>query len=391
MIAPDLAPLVRPIATLREDPSNARRHDQRNVEAIAASLREFGQRKPIVALSDGTVLAGNGTLRAALSLGWESIAVATFEDLEQAKAYAIADNRSAELATWDDQLLVDALSAMDASLRETIGFSAAEFGRLLRAVEGLTDPDETPPLPATPVTQTGDVWILGEHRLVCGDSTDRATVERLFAGEAPVIMVTDPPYGVEYDPAWRAEAGLSVARTGTVANDDRADWREAWALFPGDVAYVWHAGVFAGVVAESLVASGFQVRAQIVWKKNIAALSRGHYHWGHEPAWYAVRKGSSARWAGDRTQSTVWEIARKDDTGETAHGTQKPVECMERPLRNHGAPGDIVFDPFLGSGSTLIAAVRARRRLFGVELSPGYCDVIIERWENFTGEKARRE
>ena len=172
-----------------------------------------------------------------------------------------------------------------------IGFGEDELASLLAdGTEGLTDPDDVPEVPAEPVSRAGDAWILGRHRLVCGDCTDAAVVAQALDGVTPHLMVTDPPYGVAYDPAWRNRAGLSATRrTGRVENDDRADWREAWALFPGEVAYVWHGALHAAAVAESLEACGFAIRAQIVWAKDRLVLGRGHYHWQHEPCWYAVQ------------------------------------------------------------------------------------------------------
>jgi DNA modification methylase len=203
-------------------------------------------------------------------------------------------------------------------------------------------------------------------------------------------MVTDPPYGVEYDPAWRNRAGLSTTqRTGKVANDDRADWRQAWALFPGDVAYVWHGALHAATVAESLTASGFGIRAQIIWAKERLVLGRGHYHWQHEPCWYAVR--GSGHWAGDRKQTTLWQIASSGQDATTTHGTQKPVECMRRPIQNNSSPGQAVYEPFSGSGTTLIAAEMAGRACHAIELDPAYVDVAVQRWQAFTGEAATHE
>lgn len=200
-------------------------------------------------------------------------------------------------------------------------------------------------------------------------------------------MVTDPPYGVEYDPNWRNDAGAAkTKRTGKVLNDDRADWHEAWRLFPGDVAYVWHAALHAGTVADSLVAAGFDIRSQIVWAKERMVLSRGHYHWQHEPAWYAVRSGATGHWSGDRTQTTLWTIPNRDQDASTVHGTQKPVECMRRPMLNNTSPGQAVYDPFLGSGTSLIAAETSGRSCYGTELDPAYVDVIVTRWATFTGE-----
>jgi hypothetical protein len=197
---------------------------------------------------------------------------------------------------------------------------------------------------------------------------------------------------VDYDPAWRNEAGVSTTlRTGKVTNDDRADWREAWALFPGDVAYVWHAGVHARTVIESLEAAGFAIRSQIVWAKPRLVLGRGDYHWQHEPCLYAVRKGATGHWQGARDQTTLWQIAMvgSEDDAETVHGTQKPLECMRRPIVNNSAPGEAVYDPFLGSGTTLIAAELTGRVCVAMEIDPLYVDVAVKRWQTLTGKKAK--
>jgi DNA modification methylase len=200
-------------------------------------------------------------------------------------------------------------------------------------------------------------------------------------------MVTDPPYGVAYDPAWRNATGAAkTRRTGKVLNDDRADWRAAWALFPGDVAYVWHGGLHAGTVADSLTAEGFDIRSQIIWSKERLVLSRGHYHWQHEPCWYAVR--GTGHWSGDRKQSTLWTIPNRDQDAATVHGTQKPVECMRRPMLNNSSPGQAVYEPFLGSGTTLIAAETTGRVCHAVELDPAYVDVAVQRWQAFAGQSA---
>jgi DNA modification methylase len=241
-------------------------------------------------------------------------------------------------------------------------------------------------VPETPVSRAGDLWLMGPHRLLCGDATSADHVARVLGGVIPQLMVTDPPYGVEYDPGWRNEVGAArTRRTGKVLNDDRADWREAWALFPGDIAYVWHGALHAGTVAESLVACDFEIRSQIIWAKERLVLSRGHYHWQHEPCWYAVRSGSSARWAGDRKQTTIWSIPSRDQDAETVHGTQKPVECMRRPMLNNSNVGQAVYEPFLGSGTTLVAAETCGRICLGIELNPAYVDVAVTRWQQLTG------
>jgi hypothetical protein len=215
----------------------------------------------------------------------------------QRQAYRLADNQLALNAGWDNDLLrveLGELRSLGVDL-DLAGFGRLELDALFGVGRvGLTDPDAVPDLATEPVTRAGDVWTLGRHRLACGDATDTSVVEHCLAGAKPHLMVTDPPYGTGYDPSWRARAGINRNRRkmGKVRNDDRADWRAAWALFEGDVAYVWHAGLHAGVVAESLISSGFALRSQIIWVKERFALSRGDYHWQHEPCWYAVREGA---------------------------------------------------------------------------------------------------
>jgi len=248
--------------------------------------------------------------------------------------------------------------------------------------------------PVRPATRLGDIWSLGPHRLVCGDATDPAIVALSLAGASPHLMVTDPPYGVGCDPAWRVRqiqerrGSSSVGAIGRVNNDHRADWREAFKLFEGDVAYVWHASLHASEAEASLRAVGFEVRSQIVWDKCRLIISRGHYHWRHEPCLYAVRKGKTGHWHGDRPQQTVWPIKhRKPDTG---HAAQKPLEAMRRPIENSSGRGDGVYDPFLGSGTTLIAAEETGRICYAIELNHAYCDIAVRRWEAMTGQKAER-
>lgn len=235
----------------------------------------------------------------------------------------------------------------------------------------------------------GDVWRLGRHRLVCGDATEIKDVRHALAGAKPLLMVTDPPYGVDYDPTWRKDlkGGNQAGAFGKVTNDHVADWRRAWVLFPGDVAYVWHGGKHAAAVANGLMASGFVIRAQIVWDKTRLVISRGHYHWRHEACWYAVRKGRTAHWAGDRKQTTVWPIPHR--RSESGHAAQKPIECMRRPIINHSRPGDVVYDPFLGSGTTILAAEMTGRACRGIEIAPTYVALAIARWEELTGKRAR--
>lgn len=385
---------LRPLDAVRPYANNPRQNDDA-VEAVAESIRRFGFRQPIVVDADGVIVAGHTRFRAAQRLGLATVPVHVATDLtpDEVRAYRLADNKTAELASWDDAMLSIELDALrGAGIDWTLlGFDEEDLAKLLApaGTEGLTDPDAVPEKPADPITKPGDLWLLGKHRLLCGDSTSATDVARLLDGAVPALMVTDPPYGVEYDPEWRMDAGLTgnTARMGKVMNDDRADWTEAWKLFPGDVAYVYHAGVFASTVQQSLERAGFAIRAQIIWAKDRLALSRGDYHWQHEPCWYAVREGGKGHRTDDRTQTTLWSIPARDDAGH-GHGTQKPVECMERPVRNHLA--DLVYEPFAGSGTTVIACERTGRTCLAMELDPGYCDVVVRRWEDFTGRKAER-
>jgi DNA modification methylase len=249
------------------------------------------------------------------------------------------------------------------------------------------------------ITVYGDLWRLGRHRLVCGDCTDPAIAELALDGASPKLMVTDPPYGVGYHPTWRADprlrpfVGASRAKraVGKVLNDDRCDWTDAWRLFPGDVAYVWHSSLHVSSVETSLTNAGFKVRSQIIWDKGRLIISRGHYHWRHEPCLYAVRKGRTAGWTGDRKQTTVWLAPHRRNA--SGHAAEKPLLCMTRPMLNHTAPGDAIYDPFVGSGTTIIAAEETGRACHAIELNPAYVDMAIERWRAATGgtpERIRR-
>lgn len=385
---------------LTPDPRNANAGTEEGRAMLARSVESVGLGRGVVADRDGVLIGGNKTVAAARAAGYtkavvvetdgETLVVTKRTDLrldgddDRARRLAYLDNRTSELdLSWDQaKILEDLERGVDLSDLWT----PADLEAMLPSSSVPRDPDAKAPTLADPRTRPGDLWHLGESRLLCGDATNPDDVARLLGGARPALMVTDPPYGVEYDPAWRNRDGLRpTERTGTVANDDRVDWREAWALFPGDVAYVWHASLFGGDVRASLAAVGLEARSLIIWAKPLFAISRGHYHWQHEPCWYAVRKGATAGWIGDRKQSTLWEMPLVDDTGKTTHGTQKPCEAMERPLLNHR--GD-VYDPFVGSGTTLIAAHRQGRRCFAMELDPAYVDAAVARWEAYTGEEA---
>ena len=258
--------------------------------------------------------------------------------------------------------------------------------------------------PSIPCRDLANVWILGTHRLACGDATSKADVDRLLKGTRPHLMVTDPPYGVDYDPRWRHETKVnqftaSVRAVGQVLNDERAEWSEAWKLFPGDVCYAWHASLRVIPAATGLLKAGFELRAHIVWAKQQASISRGDYHWQHEPCWYAVRKGRPSHWNGDRKQKTIWQIASINPLGgggrgmdiKLGHGTQKPIETMRLPIVNSSAPGDSVYDPFVGSGTTIMAAETVGRRCYAMDVDPSYVDVCIRRWQDYAKREAALE
>lgn len=388
---------IRPIDKLVPYARNPRSHSEEQISQIAASMREWGWTNPVLVAEDGTIIAGHGRVLAARRLGFTEVPVMVARGWTKAqmRAYVIADNKLALNADWDIGMLATELRELDTGEVDLglLGFDEGELEGLLTwdpgRPDGLTDADEVPEVAEAAVSVPGDLWVLGRHRLICGDSTSADTVSALLGDVKPHLMVTDPPYGVEYDPAWRARAGVNknTSKLGKVLNDDRADWREAWALFPGEVAYVWHAGKFAGEVQRSLEACDFEIRAQIIWAKDRFALSRGHYHWQHEPCWYAVR-GTSASWKGGRAQSTLWQIKAREDAG-VGHGTQKPVECMRRPIENNSSPGQAVYDPFSGSGTTIIASEQTGRACYAIELNPLYVDVAVKRWQSFTGEKAK--
>ncbi len=389
----------REISSLLPYPGNARTHSQEQVAQIAASIKEFGFTNPILTDGDNGIIAGHGRLEAAKLLGMAEVPTIELAYLTpaQRKAYILADNKLALNAGWDIELLqaeLEGLKELDFDLSLT-GFGDNELAGLLDKTEGLTDPDDVPDVPESPITQLGDVWTLGRHRLVCGDCTDADVVDKCLDGVSPHLMVTDPPYGVEYDASWRNRASradgtpVGASATGEVVNDDRADWSEAWALFPGDVAYIWHAPNKGHVVAESLERNDFNIRAQIIWAKNNMVIGRGDYHPKHEACWYAVKKNKKGHYCGGRKQTTVWNID-KPIKSETGHSTQKPVECMKRPIENNSSPGQVVYEPFSGSGTTIIAAETTARACYAIELNPAYVDVAVKRWEDFTGEKAER-
>jgi len=384
---------------------NPRKNDHA-VDRVASAIREFGFRVPIVAKSDGTVVDGHLRLKAAAKLGLTEVPVILADDLTDAqiKAFRLSVNKVSEFAEWDVELLKLEFADLDAAGFDLTltGFDLGEIAALtLDTTEGLTDPDAVPDAPAVPVTVMGDVWLLGRHRLMCGDSTSIDAVERLMDGQKPNTMVTDPPYGVELDQSWRDKAlggkALGKGNAHLVDNDDRADWTDVWALFEGNVAYVWHASSFTDVVMNSLRNAGLEPSQQIIWNKSVMVMGRSDYHFKHEPCWYAIRKGQNHNWKGDRKQTTIWDAAPPNHImggskeEKTSHPTQKPAALYEKAYLNHTNPGEYVYEPFGGSGTSVVVCEKIGRQSLTMELDPKYCDVIIQRWQNFTGQTATLE
>lgn len=373
--------------------ANPRQITEKQAKDLKASLDKFGLADPIIINTDNTIIGGHQRKKILESL------------------MGVAPDYMIDVRVPDRELSIDEMRELNVRLNKNMG--AWDFDILANNFElddlldwgfeksDLDDLDlwmPDPPEDAEPQidraeelreiwgVETGQLWQLGEHRLICGDCTDRAVVGRVM--DIPLnLMVTDPPYGVDYDPAWRneaAEKGLiafAARREGKVENDDNANWSKAWELFEGNVVYCWHASLLAPIVLQSFEVNGFEVRSQIIWAKQNFAISRGHYHWKHETCFYFVRKGTSADWIGDHSQTTLWDV-KWDKNVEGGHGTQKPVELMERSISNHN--GD-VYEPFSGSGSTLIACERLNRKCRAVEISPAYVAVAIQRWVDMTG------
>ena len=385
---------------LLANPRNWRIHPQSQQQALARLLDKVGWvQRIIVNQRTGHVVDGHLRVAMAISRNEPTVPVQYVDLSEDEEALVLASlDWSAGLAVADEEMLGEILASIEMDgVDELLADIAAGFDIDLFGDEPADDPgaqvDRAEELREKWGTERGQVWEIGRHRLMCGDSTNAEDVARLLDGATPRLMVTDPPYGVEYDPDWRndaADKGLiahAASRVGQVANDGRIDWHEAYELSPAAVAYVWHAGRHASEVAASLEVVGYEIRAQIIWAKSRFAISRGHYHWQHEPCWYAVRKGATAGWIGDRSQTTLWRI-ELDDNADGGHSTQKPVECMARPIRNH--EGD-VYDPFLGSGTTMVAAEQTGRVCYGMEIEPKYVAVALQRMADMGLEPRRVE
>jgi len=410
-----------PLDDLRPDAANPRRISDDELEALTRSLRQFGFVQPVLARrEDRTVIGGHQRLTAARRLGHETVPVIWLDvSTDEARVLGLALNKIS--GSWDEQLLARLLAELQAvpDLDLTLsGFGDDEVRDLLRSLEAREKRERNEHFDLAealeearraPRTKPGDLWMLGEHRLLCGDATNPDDVARLLDDGTPTLLTTDPPYGVALDPTWRDGVYNALGpaerpylrtkghRNTTVSGDTRVDWADAFALVPSlTVGYVWHAGVHAAVVAEGLVRVGFEIVSQVIWDKGLFAIGRSWYHWAHEPCWVVRKAGAKVKFHGSRDQATIWRapspkmIMAGSSEAKEDHPTQKPLVLFETPIRNHLKAGGEVYDPFTGSGTCLIAAERTGTRCFGMEIDPLYVEVALRRWERFSGGEAVR-
>jgi site-specific DNA-methyltransferase (adenine-specific) len=374
---------------------NSRTHSEEQVAQIAASIKEFGWTNPILVDGEGVIIAGHGRLMAARKLGYTQVPTIELKDLTetQKKAYIIADNRLALNAGWDNEMLTIELNELlaDGFALDILGFDTKELDALLEPemLEGLTDEDAVPDVPEEPNTKLGDIYLLGKHRLMCGDSCSLTDMDKLCDGQLVDMWLTDPPYNVAYE--GKTKDALKIQNDSMGDDQFRQFLRDAYVtadlvMRSGAVFYIWHADSegynFRGAAQDA----GWKVRQCLIWKKSSMVMGRQDYHWKHEPCLYGWKEGAGHLWATDRKQTTILEFDRPSRSGE--HPTMKPVVLFEYQMLNNTKGGDIVLDSFGGSGTTMLAAEKNGRKAYLMELDPKYCDVIVKRWEEFTGKKA---
>jgi len=386
-----------PTADLIPYARNTRTHSESQVAQIAGSIREFGFTNPILIDAENGIIAGHGRVMAAQKLGLEKVPCIRLAHLTdtQRRAYIIADNKLALNAGWDEEMLaleLGELGDLDFDL-SLIGFDESELANLLaETTEGSTDPDEVPDIPTDPVTVLGDVWVMGKHRLLCGDSTSIDDLRKLCREQDVDMWLTDPPYNVAYE--GKTKDALKI-QNDSMGNDQfRQFLRDAYVaadavMKPGAVFYIWHADLEGYNFRGAAFDAGWKVRQCLIWKKSTMVMGRQDYHWKHEPCLYGWKEGAGHLWATDRKQTTILEFEKPSRNGE--HPTMKPVALFEYQMLNNTKGGDIVLDSFGGSGTTMIAAEKNGRHARLMELDPKYCDVIVKRWQDFAGKQAVHE
>ena len=410
MTQPTPTPQPIPLARLKAWAGNPRSINDERFANLCASLEadpEFLELRPILATLDGTIFAGNMRFRAAQQLGWETVPAIMVDIPEQlARERALRDN--AQWGEWQEDALAEFIYTLgeEGSDLSVLGFEDSELQRLMAMVvgggDGLTDPDDVPPLPAEPITRPGDLWLLGPHRVLCGDSTTPADVAKVMNGEKARLMATDPPYLVNYDGGNHPDSHANRPETKTKnwdAYKDPATSVEFYVAFLEAALphlidrapiYQWHANMRQSLVDEAWRKAGLLAHQVVVWVKSRGVLGHSHFMWQHEVCLYGWRQGKMPRLKPPANSTTVWQVDQKGEQ-DGIHPTQKPVELFRRPIEFHTKPGDLCFEPFLGSGTCLIAAQILERRCFAIEQEPAYVDVAVRRWEEFTGEKAVRD
>lgn len=385
----------RKLSELKLTKYNPRKLDKKQEDDLTQSLRSFNLADPIVINKNNIIIGGHQRYKILKKEKITEIDVRV-PDIElsekQEKELNLRLNKN--LGDWD----FDLLKQFDSEFLLDVGFTIDELNFEIEKSQEIIEDDI--PQNVESKAKLGDLFELGRHRLLCGDCTIAENVQKLLQNDTSKLMITDPPYGVNYDPEWRDDHNLNLGsrrrsrRKGKVNNDNIYDWSIIYHLFKPQIIYIWHAAKFTSFVAAGLINSDYDLISQIIWYKQHFVLSRGDYHWQHEPCWYAVKKGCNHNWQGARDQATVWKI-KNNNFGNPhrekswGHSTQKPIECMATPILNNSKKDEIIIDPFLGTGTTLIAAEQLNRICYGMEIEPNYIDIIIARWEQFTGRTVK--
>lgn len=395
---------------IKEYPKNARSHSPQQIAQLSESMSRFGVTTPVLVDEDGVLLYGHGRTRAAALLGYTElpVSIARGWSEDEKKAYRLVDNQLGLTSTWEMPLLKSELGELrlaDFDL-PLLGFSEAQlrgWGIPIGSDNG-QDADAILDPPKKPVVRIGDLWLLGEHRLLCGDSTKAEDVAQVMDGASALLMATDPPYGVAYDNAQRPNPGVAKPRVAKprVANDELVDGPAMQAFLEAMLRaalphmdkhaafYFWHPMLTQGTYVAAAAAAGILIHRQIIWVKPVLLLGRGDYHWRHELCFYGWQKGNRPPFYGARNQDTIWEVASvtHKERKEMNHATPKPVALWDKPIVNHTKSGDIIYEPFSGSGTQIVAAEQMGRKCYAIELDPANTQVAIERWQNFTGKLA---
>ena len=384
------------INLLKPYANNPRKLTPKAIEKVAESLKQFGFRQPIVVDNDNIIVVGHTRYQASRKLGYTQVPITKINNLtkEQINAYRIADNRTNEEAEWDDELL--ALEIKDLEMKDfdisLTGMDKPELDKILfEEKQGNTDDDEVPEAPEEPITKPGDIWQLGNHRIICGDSTLPETYQKLLADKKVDLYLTDPPYNVAY--VGKTKDALTIQNDKQTDDQFQEFLKNAFTnsteyLKLGGSFYIWHSDSEGLLFRLAVNDANLKLRQTLIWSKNTMVMGRQDYQWQHEPCLYGWKEGASHTWYSDRKQTTILNFERP--TSSKLHPTMKPVKLISYLINNSTKQEDIVLDSFLGSGSTLIACEKLQRICYGIELDPKYCDVIVKRWEQWANAKATK-